>query len=306
MVTLAYGDEAVIAPLRVAFPPRVHAAFHQKYEGMGWKTSARRGAFISTGATPLTCMGKLQHGLLLEHFALRATDYHAQSPLGRDIYKTATRWASVRSALMSTARSSKCPMCASANGAWFLKARCAIAELSYNGWQVGGKSVDLTSRFTIWAGTHGFEHAVTAQEAAAGSNLDGLQLVTGLPVKADLPALRGPRYLATWGHQVLRPGATASDSLPDQNLGLAIVLPTGTSDAAGLNDPNNHLLRLPLDAGGRARFGVLAVDQEAPDDEPLSAVYPGGLSGPHWLCARRTSRGRAKHGSAMSKQRGVS
>ena len=60
-----------------------------------------------------------------------------------------------------------------------------------------------------------------------------LTLVTGIPKKAGVPKIDvAPAVLATYGAQVLRPGATATESLPDQQLGLAIVIPDRDTSGA--------------------------------------------------------------------------
>src|SRR5258708_24420543 len=56
----------------------------------------------------------------------------------------------------------------------------AIDELEYKGWKVAGRSVDLVSRITQWAGEHGFEHRISS------ANADGLTLVAGLTRKPGL------------------------------------------------------------------------------------------------------------------------
>jgi len=101
-----------------------------------------------------------------------------------------------------------------------------IVELTYKGWKVGGREVNLTSRMTQWAGKHGFEHQIRAEGA------DGLTLVTGvvrhpgLQEKVFEPTAAEPALVrAWWGHQVEEEGppATAIHNLPEQNLGLAII-----------------------------------------------------------------------------------
>jgi unsaturated chondroitin disaccharide hydrolase len=79
--------------------------------------------------------------------------------------------------------------------------------------------------------------------------------------------------LATYGAQVLRPGATATESLPDQQLGLAIVIPDG--DTSGVpEDKANHLAAVKL-TNGRGRYYVTAAwDQEG--TERLVVFAAGG------------------------------
>src|ERR1700716_92565 len=116
-----------------------------------------------------------------------------------------------------------------------------IVELTYKGWKVGGREVNLTSRMTQWAGKHGFEHRITAERA------DGLTLVTGvvrhpgLQEKVFEPTATDPALVrAWWGPQVEKggPPATAVHNLPDQNLGLAIIAP-GRESKLAPDDPLN-------------------------------------------------------------------
>ena len=55
-----------------------------------------------------------------------------------------------------------------------------IVELSYKGWKVGGREVNLTSRMTQWAGERGFTHQVVLEGG------DGLTLITGIVRQPDL------------------------------------------------------------------------------------------------------------------------
>src|SRR5213075_1054099 len=55
-----------------------------------------------------------------------------------------------------------------------------VVELTYKGWKVGGREVNLTSRMTQWAGERGFDHRITAQGA------NGSTLVTGIVRQPDL------------------------------------------------------------------------------------------------------------------------
>src|SRR5690606_34609148 len=105
----------------------------------------------------------------------------------------------------------------------------AIVELDYKGWRVGDRRIDLTSRITQWAGERWFEHRIVARRVA------GIQLVAGLPLKGGVAkfaeTVGQARVIATWGHQVLRPGAEATESLPDQSLGLALIAPQSGAKA---------------------------------------------------------------------------
>jgi unsaturated chondroitin disaccharide hydrolase len=128
--------------------------------------------------------------------------------------------------------------------------------------------VNLVSRFTQWAGKHGFEHRITAEGA------DGLTLVTGV---VRHPGLKEETFAPTatepalarlwWGPQVEEEGppATAIHNLPNENLGLAII-----ASGAGSKVPNDDSLNLlvqPQFTNGHASWYVLGVwDQETSDN----------------------------------------
>ncbi|MBA3514867.1 MAG: DUF4861 family protein, partial [Pyrinomonadaceae bacterium] len=282
VVTIAYGDESVIAPLRVSFPKRAHAAFNQKYEGPGWESDRVAWRLYFDQRNAIDLFGKRQPALALDYFAQPGVDYHQESPFGRDIYKNGDAlglgsigaWADGRAVKVADV----------AERTWKVVADGpvrAIVDLNYRGWKVGGKTVDLTSRLTTWAGQHWFEHAVMMRGG------DGLQLITGLPAKPGVafvampspPNGRPRHYLATWGKQVLQTGATATASLPDQNLGLGILLPNALpASVDGLTDAANHLVKVPLEKQGavmRGHFFVVAVwDQEVPDGGSVAGLDP--------------------------------
>jgi unsaturated chondroitin disaccharide hydrolase len=275
VVTLSYGPESAIAPLRSPFPKRAHARFAQKYDGMGWESDRVAWRLYFDKRNSIDLFGKRQQGLALDYFAAPGVKYQEESPIGRDIFKNGETLglgsigAVVDGAVVRVSDVEKRSWKIIADGPIR-----AIVELTYKGWKVGGKSVDLTSRLTIWAGQHWFEHQITAK------NAEGLMLVTGLPKKPDVevmvsPAPRyGKAYLATWGKQVVKTGATAVDALPDQNLGIAIVMPVvGGQVPVGPENANDTLFKVTLDKTGTARYLVVAAwDQEMPDDNPMFRV----------------------------------
>ncbi|HEV7373142.1 MAG TPA: DUF4861 family protein [Pyrinomonadaceae bacterium] len=273
IVTIAYGDPATIARLRSDYPKRTHAKFTQRFEGMGWEsdTTAWRIYFDKRNAIDL--YGKRRPGLYLEMFGTPEYDYHEESPAGRDIYKIGDAigigsvGALVDGQVVKVAEVDERSWRIIADG----PVR-SIVELTYKGWSVGGRKVNLTSRMTQWAGKRGFEHSIRTEGA------EGLQLVTGLPRKngleekvfeptADSPAL----WRATWGHQVLKTGATATESLPDQNLGLAII--TQGRESKSIADDSLNLLVQPILTNGIASWYVLAAwDQEGSENLQASSV----------------------------------
>ena len=129
-----------------------------------------------------------------------------------------------------------------------------IVELSYKGWKVGGREVNLTSRMTQWAGKHGFEHRITAEGADAITLVTGVVRHPGLQEKVFEPTRAEPaRWRAWWGPQVEEEGppATAIHNLPDQNLGLAIIAPGRESKVP--DDPLNLLVQ-PQVVNGSAKL----------------------------------------------------
>jgi len=143
-----------------------------------------------------------------------------------------------------------------------------IVELTYKGWKVGGREVNLTSRMIQWAGKHGFEHHITVDGA------NGLPLVTGvvrhpgLQEKVFQPSATEPALARLWwGHQVEEEGppATAIHNLSDQNLGLAIIATGRESKLPG--DDSLNLLVQPELKNGQASWYVLGIwDQENSED----------------------------------------
>jgi unsaturated chondroitin disaccharide hydrolase len=273
IVTIAFGDPQTLARLRSEYPKRTHAKFTDKFEGMGWEsdTTAWRIYFDKRNAIDL--YGKRRRGLYLERFGSPEYDYHEESPAGRDIYKIGDAigigsvGALVDGQVVKVSEVDERSWRIVSDG----PVR-SIVELKYKGWSVGGRKVNLTSRMTQWAGKRGFEHSIKAEGA------EGLQLVTGLPRKAGLdekafePTAEAPAlWRATWGHQVLKTGATAVESLPDQNLGLAIITP-GRESKSISNDPLNLLIQ-PVFTNGTASWYVLAAwDQEASESLNVTAM----------------------------------
>ncbi|HEX8888154.1 MAG TPA: DUF4861 family protein [Pyrinomonadaceae bacterium] len=272
VVTIAYGDAASIARLRSGYPKRTHAKFTEKFEGMGWESETTGWRIYFDKRNAIDLYGKRRPGLYLEMFGEPEYDYHEESPFGRDIYKIGDAIGIGSVAALVNGKVVK--VADVDNRSWRIIADGpvrSIVELKYQGWQVGGRKVNLTSRITQWAGKHGFEHRIWAEGA------DGLTIVTGLPRKSGLdekvseptpaePAL----WRATWGHQVLRTGATATESLPDQNLGLAIITP-GRESKVIKDDPLNLLVQPSFTKGSASWYVLAAWDQEGSDNLTVNA-----------------------------------
>jgi hypothetical protein len=256
-VSISYGGAATRRP----YPRRTQALFSQHYEGPGWESELNAWRIYFDARNAIDLWGKRRPGLYLEMFAEPGYDYHAESPLARDIYKVGDAIGIGAVAARVEGRTERVSQVAGRE--WKILANGpvrSVVELRYRGWRVGGRQVDLVSRFTQWAGERGFEHRITVAGAA------GLELVTGLPRKPGVPEvgakLRGPALgaLATWGPQVLEPGAQATEALKDQNLGLVLLAPGAGEPAAG--DALNYLLPLHLRDGSATWFVAAAWDQE--------------------------------------------
>ncbi len=269
IVSIAYGDQATIARLRSSYQQRTHAKFTTRFEGIGWESDITAWRLYFDKRNAIDLYGKRRPGLYLELFGSPEYDYHEESPFGRDIYKIGNALglgavgALVDGKVMKVAEVS--------DRSWRIVADGpvrSIVELIYKGWKVGDRSVDLTSRMTIWAGERGFEHRISA------TNAEGLVFITGLPRKPGLSEITGAEVgaaseiVGTWGHQVLKTGATATESLPDQNLGLAIFLaPPASGSTPSPQDADNYLARVQITNGIGRWYVAGAWDQES--SEPM-------------------------------------
>lgn len=268
IVSIAYGEAATLQRLRGDYPKRTHAKFTTKYEGMGWESDLTAWRIYFDQRNAIDLFGKRRPGLQLEIYGAPEYDYHTESPHGRDIYRIG---AAIGIGAVGALVDGKVVKVADvAERKWRIISTGpvrAVIELDYRGWKVGGRSVDLVSRITQWAGDRGFEHHVMLK------NAEGLTLVTGLPRKAGLSELKAAptaslaaHMVGTWGHQVLMPGATATESLPNENLGLAVIVPGATDDIAGLpglaTDAANHLVPVPLKNNEGRWYVAGAWDQE--------------------------------------------
>src|SRR5260370_2521 len=262
IVSITYGDADRIFRLRDDYPKHTDALFATKIQGPGWESEFNAWRIYFDPRNAIDLYGKRRLTLQLERFATPEYPYHDESPDGRDIYDIGNALgigsvgAWVDGKLVKVADVDK--------RSWRVISAGpvrAIVELVYEGWKVGGKSVTLHSRFTQWAGDRGFLHTITATGA------DNLFFANGLPLKQNVPALYSDKtgaslWLATWGEQVVPPGAKATGFLKDTNLGLTLVTsPVLSADAN--QDAHNRLLTFPLRAGTATWYTAAAWDQEA-------------------------------------------
>jgi unsaturated rhamnogalacturonyl hydrolase len=259
IVSIIYGGPAGFATPRADYPKRTGARFAKHYDGMGWEseTTAWRLYFDKRNAIDL--WGKRKPGLYLETFAAPDYKYQEESPLGRDIYNVGKSLGA--GGVGAWIDGHALPVAEVTNRNWRIVATGpvrSIVEFTYEGWKVGGRVVNLRSRITQWAGERGYEHQVAVEHA------EDFPLVAGISRKPELKETNGNTCsLAIWGPQVVRPGTGATDSLANENLGLAIIVPDGHQGCRREGDPQNYLVQ-PRLQNGAARWYVLAAwDQEA-------------------------------------------
>jgi unsaturated chondroitin disaccharide hydrolase len=266
IVTIAYGDMATMQRLRTPYTKRTDARFATHYEGPGWESEETAWRIYFDKRNAIDLYGKRRPGLYLELFASPEYVYHQESPKGRDIYGIGK---ALGVAGIGALVDGKVTAVAEvADRKWKIVANGpvrSIIDLEYKGWKIGDRTVDLSSRITQWAGEHGFEHRITI------SNPDGLSLVTGIPLKPVTENLHlteaAVHALATWGHQVVLSGTKAqNEDVPDENLGVGVVVPADQAGAES-QDENNRLLAVKPKQGVARMYGAAMWDQE--DTEAL-------------------------------------
>jgi unsaturated chondroitin disaccharide hydrolase len=291
IVTVAYGDQAAIQRLRSRYPKRTDAKFAAHYEGPGWESEETAWRIYFDKRNAIDLYGKRRPGLYLDLFASPEYVYHQESPFGRDIYGIGK--AIGVAGIGALAEGKVTAVAEVTDRKWRVMAAGpvrAMLEFEYKGWKIGTHTVDLVSRITQWAGEHGFEHRITV------TNGEGVTFVTGIPNKPgteNLDASIAPAgVLATWGHQVVLSGAKAQlVDLPDENLGVAVLVPSEEADAAS-EDEANRLLALRPHNGVAHLYGAAMWDRENSERlvgnaaEPAERMNGGTLS----LAAARPTR----------------
>ncbi len=259
IVTVTYGPPDRIFLLRAEYPKRVDAMFANKIEGLGWESERTAWRLYLDPRNAIDLYGKRRDSLLLRTLASPEYDYHSESPYGRDIYRigdalgigSVGAWVDGKAGKLADVRSRSWRVVSTGPVR-------AIVEITYDGWAVSGKTVTLRSRITQWAGDAGFFHELSAQGA------EGMSFVTGIPRKPNVPVFRSEggnnlTWLATYGEQVLLPGATATEETKGSNLGLGIVF-RGNANAE--EDAANFLIKFPLNKGAASWYTVADWDQE--------------------------------------------
>ena len=180
IVTISYGPAATLNHLVTNYPVRTDAKFAQRYEGPGWESDETAWRIYFDKRNAIDLYGKRRPGLYLDLFSSPDYVYHQHSPVGRDIFDVGDSIGIGSVAALVDGKPVRISDVAERK--WRVLASGpvrSIVEVEYKGWKVAGQSMDLISRFTQWAGEHGFTHRITA------SGAQNVQLVTGIPVKRD-------------------------------------------------------------------------------------------------------------------------
>jgi hypothetical protein len=261
-VTIQYGEPDQIYRLRKDYPQRTYALFSTKIEGVGWESENIAFRVYFDPRNAIDIYGKRRRSLQLRMYATPEYPYHQESPEGRDIFKVGE---SIGIGAVGAWVDGKVVRAADVKErSWriiSLGPVRTIVQLEYRGWNLGEKSIVARSRISMWAGEHGFYHAITVEPQGTVS------LVTGLPVKSDIPLTKSASakkgsvaWLATWGEQVVAPGPTATEAIAGQNLGLAIV--SANEQVEFADDSANHLMRFATQSGEVSWYAMAAWDQE--------------------------------------------
>ena len=303
IVTIAWGEPAAIQRLRSEYPKRTYARFATHYEGPGWESEHTAWRIYFDKRNAIDLWGKRRPGLYLDLFASPEYGYHRESPLGRDIYAIGNSVGPGGIGVLVDGQAEH--VAGVTERKWRVVSTGpvrAIVELEYKQWKIAGRTVHLVSRFTQWAGEHGFEHRIAIEGA------DGLPLVTGIPLKPAAGKLNlsipGVRALATWGPQVVLSGNRSEDTdLADENLGVAVLLPEPEAGDEGKDDSNLLIGVRPHD--NSAHWYAAAIW----DQEGTEALIVRGGATVHPAIARPTRESFLEYladvGSRMAQPAGV-
>ena len=272
IVSIAYGDAATLLRIRTHYRKRTSARFAAHYEGPGWESEQTAWRIYFDKRNAIDLFGKRRPGLYLELFAAPEYVYHQESAYGRDIYGIGKALGPGGIGAMVDRKAM--PVAEVSERKWRVVASGPVRsmlELNYKSWQIAGHSVDLVSRITQWAGENGFEHAIHIAGA------EGVDLVTGLP-KKPVEMLQagnaGVRVLGTWGHQVVISGNKAqAEDLPDENLGVAVLVPVGMAGEKG-DDGVNFLVHVRPRNGAANWYAAAMWDQEGTEAMETRATTP--------------------------------
>jgi unsaturated chondroitin disaccharide hydrolase len=300
IVTISYGDGNRIWRLRSDYKQRTAALFSRKIEGLGWESERVAFRIYFDARNAIDIYGKHRPTLQLAMYASPDYAYHDESPEGRDMFKVGDSIGIGAVAGMVDGKLIK--VADVKERKWRILSIGpvrSIVELEYDGWNAAGKIIHLRSRITQWAGERGFEHAISAD---SGNNFT---FVTGLPVKPGISPVNSEKdspvtWIATWGEQVVAPGATATEEIQGQNLGLAVL--TTTQGAQLRDDAKNHLVEFPAKGGSAAWYALAAWDQEGSNQKITSWNELEKQSYPSFVLPSEGIRSRERFLGAVKEQ----
>ncbi|HEV7396669.1 MAG TPA: DUF4861 family protein [Pyrinomonadaceae bacterium] len=273
VVSVAYGDASTLQRLRSNYPTGTNARFTMKFDGLAWESELTAWRIYFDKRNAIDIFGKRRAGLYLEMFGEPEYLYQEESPLGRDIYRIGDAVGIGAVAALVDGKVIK--VSDVDQRSWRIISTGpvrAIVELSYKGWSVGGRKVDLVSRMTQWAGERGYDHEIKVKGAEGLTIVTGITRKPGLKAEVKTPdANHGVLIRSFWGHQVIRPGATATEEISDQNLGLAIIAPG--EESKSLPDDNLNFLVQPAVINGSSHWYVVAAwDQEGLENMTVTST----------------------------------
>jgi unsaturated chondroitin disaccharide hydrolase len=279
IVTVAYGDQPTILRIRGHYPKRTDAKFATRYEGFGWESEEIAWRIYFDKRNAIDIYGKRRPGLYLDLFAAPEYIYHLEVPLGRDIFKVDPSLGVGSIAALIDGKGQA--VADVGERKWRVVTTGpvrSIGELEYKSWKIGGRSVDLVSRITQWAGEHGFEHRITVSDPTV------FPLAAAVPKKTGVdrvePAVNPDvQAVATWGHQVVVPGTKAGTvELPDENLGIAVFIRKDLSGPV-LTDAGNYLIQLAPRNATAQWYAAALWDQEG-TERIAGSVAPANVTRP--------------------------
>lgn len=262
VVTIRYGEPDKIWRLRKDYPMRTNALFSPKIEGLGWESENIAFRVYFDPRNAIDIYGKRRRTLQLGLYASPEYPYHEESPEGRDIFKVGdsigigglAAWVDGKLVKAADVKERKWRITS-------LGPVRTIVELEYRGWNLDGKSITVRSRIAQWAGEHGFYQSIETDPQFAAAFVTGFPIKHGIDLLKSISANLGDAaWIATWGEQVVAPGATATEAIPGQNLGLAVLM--ADSPVEFVDDHANHLLKFEPRAGKATWFALAGWDQE--------------------------------------------
>ena len=271
-VTIQYGEPDQIFRLRRDYRERTYALFSTKYEGLGWESENIAFRIYFDPRNAIDIYGKRRRSLQLRMYAVPEYPYHDESPDGRDIFKVGE---STGIGAMAAWVDGKVVRAAEVKERTWriisLGPVRTIVELEYRGWNLGSKTITARSRISMWAGEHGFYHSVAVDPQESTSVVTGFPVMQNVSLMESSPAAEGSAtWMATWGEQVLAPGATATQELSGQYLGLAIVARNPSVEF--VEDKVNYLVRFAPQKQEVSWYALAAWDQEEANGNDSSGV----------------------------------